>query len=178
MSRRSGSRGGPGGAGPSADPALDLLVGGVVPAALTGVVVVAVVAVAGTRAMIGAAVGTVLVCLAMSAGPLVMRATRRWSPPAVMAVALIAYGAVVIALGVVYVALRQVAWLSADHLAVALVACGAGWTAGELRAAWTLRTLAFGGVDEAADTPATSGDDGSGRPGQVGSAGPGLPSTH
>jgi hypothetical protein len=161
MSPRPGYRAGPREAAASADPALDLLRGGAVPALSGGVLVLSVAAFAGTAALAGAAVGMVLASAAMAVGPLLMHVTRRWTPPAVMAVALTAYGAVVIALGVAFVALQPLAGVSAGHLAAALIVCGAGWTVGELRAASRLRTLAFGDLGPAVDTLSAGGDDGS-----------------
>jgi hypothetical protein len=145
----------------TADPALALLRGGALPALVTGAVLAVAVAFAGARASAGAALGAALVCLAMSAGPMVMKAGRQWSPPAVMAVSLITYGAVVVILGVVYLALGRVAWVSSGHLGVALIACAVAWSAGELWAARRLRLLAFGDRIDAADGPSRSGHTGS-----------------
>jgi hypothetical protein len=166
------------GSGPAADPALELLRGGLRPTLVAGVALVTVVAFAGGRAAVSAVVGVGLAGLAMSAGPVTMRATRKWSPPAVMAVALISYGTVVIVLGVVYVALRQVAWVSAGHLAASLIVSGAAWTAGELQAARRLRVLAFGDLAAVTDPPSTGGDEGFAGPGQPGWPGPELPKAH
>jgi hypothetical protein len=145
----------------TADPALALLRGGALPALVTGAVLVVAVAFAGARASAGAALGAAVVCVAMSAGPMVMKAGRQWSPPAVMAVSLLTYGAVVVILGVVYLALGRVAWVSSGHLGVALIACATAWSAGELWAARRLRVLAFGDGADAADGPPTPGDIGS-----------------
>lgn len=136
----------------TADTAIVLLRGGGLPALVTGTVLTAGVAVAGTEAVTGAALGTVVASAAMSAGPLVMRATRRWSPPAVMAVALATYGGVVTILGGVYLVLARAAWMSSGHLAAALVVCGAVWVAGQLRAASRLRVLVFGDGQPPGDT--------------------------
>jgi hypothetical protein len=145
----------------TADPALALLRGGALPALVTGAVVIATVAFAGARASAGAALGAAVVCVAMSAGPMVMKVGRHWSPPAVMAASLITYGTVVVILGVVYLALGRVAWLSPGHLGVALIACATAWSAGELWAARRLRLLAFGDRARAADGPSTPRDSGS-----------------
>ena len=173
-----GTGGAPAAAPATPDPALALLRGGAVPALVVGAVLAVGLAFAGPSAAVGAVVGTVVTCLAMSAGPLVMRGTRRWSPPAVMAVSLLTYGVVVAVLGVVYLALSRVAWVSAGHLGVALIVCGAVWTAGELRAAARLRVLAFGGSADAADGPFPTGDGGSGVAGQDGAVGSELPKPH
>lgn len=149
-----GPVGGACGASPTAAPALALLRGGLLPALGTGGLLVVIAALAaGGRAAVGAALGAGLVCLAMSAGPLLMHATRRCSSPAVMAVALLTYGLVVIVLGLVYLTLEQVAWMSAGHLGVALIVCCAAWTAGELWAARRLRVLAFATVGAGVDVP-------------------------
>jgi hypothetical protein len=131
----------------TADPALTLLRGGMVPALVTEGVLVIVAGFAGGRAMAGAALGAAVVCGVMSAGPLVMRGTRRWSPPAVMAASLITYGAVVFLLGVAYIALERVTWVSASHFGIALIVGCLAWTVGAWRAAWRVRLLAFGDVE-------------------------------
>jgi hypothetical protein len=95
-----------------------------------------------------------------------------------MAVALAAYGGVVIVLGGVYLVLARVAWMSSGHLAAALIACGAAWAAGELRAARRLRVLAFGDAGTRDDAPPISGDPGPSAPGQAGETGPELPNLH
>jgi hypothetical protein len=147
-----GPGGGAAGAGPTPAPALALLRGGLLPTLGTGGLLVVIVALSTDgRAAVGAALGAGLACLAMSAGPLLMHATRRWSPPAVMAVALLAYGLVVIVLGLIYLTLEQVAWLSAGHLGVALAVCCAAWTVGQLWAARRLRVLAFAGAGAGTD---------------------------
>jgi hypothetical protein len=148
-------------AAPTADPALALLRGGALPALITGAVLAVAVAFSGARASVGALLGAAVVCLAMSAGPLVMKAGRQWSPPAVMAVSLLTYGAVVVILGVVYLALGRVAWVSSGHLGVALIACAAAWSAGELWAARGLRLLAFGDRADTGDGPSAPADTGS-----------------
>jgi ATP synthase protein I len=130
----------------TADPALALLRGGLVPALATGGVLVIVAGFAEGRAMAGAALGTAVVCVVMSAGPLVMRGTRRWSPPAVMAVSLITYGAVVLLLGVAYIVLERATWVSASHFGIALIVGCLAWTVGAWRAVWRVRLLAFGDV--------------------------------
>lgn len=166
-------------AGPrTPDPAMALLRGGAVPALVAGAVLAAAVARAGRDAVVGSVLGTVLVCVAMSAGPFLMRTTRRWSPPAVMAVSLLSFGAVVVVLGMVHVALARAAWLSSGHLAASLIVCGAAWTVGESRAAWRLRVLAFGDVAGIADTPSDAGRHGAFAPGQNGDTDSELPNPH
>lgn len=171
----------------TADPAMALLRGGAVPALVAGAVLAAAVARAGLDAVVGSVLGTVLVCVAMSTGPFLMRTTRRWTPPAVMAVSLLSFGAVVVVLGMVHVALAGAAWLSSGHLATSLIACGAAWTVGESWAAWRLRVLAFGDVVASpthrrtpvdADAPSGSGRHGSFAPGGDGDTGSELPNSH
>jgi hypothetical protein len=156
--------------------------GGALPALAVGALLAIAGAFVGGRAAGGAALGAVIACVAMSAGPLVMRGTRRWSPPAVMAISLLTYGVVVVVLGVVYLALARVAWVSAGQLGVALIACSGMWTAGELWAAKGLRLLVFGdaaqGPAGAVDGASTTVDGGSYAPGQGGSGGPESPTVH
>jgi hypothetical protein len=170
----------------AADPALALLRGGAVPALVVGLVLAAASLFAGPGAAAGAAVGTVLACLALASGPIVMRGTQEWSPPAVMAVAMISFGGVVILLGAAFLVLRPLSWLSPGFLAAGLIGSGAAWAAGELRAAWTLRVLAFGspatgrptpGPDPSAG-PRTGPGTGPDGPGQGGLPGPELPTGH
>jgi hypothetical protein len=54
------------------------------------------------------------------------------------------YAAVVVLLGVVFVALGPVTWLSAPHIAAALVAVTVAGLAGQVRAVTRLRLLMFG----------------------------------
>lgn len=147
MSARPPAGNSPPGSGMTADPALALLRGGMVPALVTGGVLVIVAGFAEGRAMAGAALGAAVVYVVMSAGPLVMRVTRQWSPPAVMAASLITYGAVVLLLGVAYIALERVTWVSASHFGIALIVGCLAWTVGAWRAVWRVRLLAFGDVE-------------------------------
>jgi len=79
----------------------------------------------------------------------------------VTAVAVIGYVGVVLVLGVAFLALAPITWLSADHLAAALVTVTVVGLAGQIRAVTRLRLLVFGAPQEsqvAADLGATIGD--------------------
>lgn len=129
--------------GPTADAGLAMLRGGAVPAALVAAVVTLVSVRWGTAAVLGAVTGGVLVMAAMSVGPLLLHAAHDWSPPAVMAIATIGYGGAVVALGVAYMVLAQVPWLTPEWLGATLIAGTIGWLAGQLWATARLRVLAF-----------------------------------
>lgn len=125
-----------------------LLRGGSLPAAVVGAVGVAVCAFWGAPAAVGFGLGAVLSLGALAVGPLLLRASRNASPPAVTAIATGGYAGVVVALGVAFAALAPIGWLSADHLAAALVTVTVAGLAGQIRAVTRLRVLAFGFVQD------------------------------
>lgn len=129
--------------------------------AAAGAVGTAVSAIWGASAAAGFAIGAVLAVAALAVGPLLLRASRNASPPAVTAVAVMGYAGVVVVLGVAFLALAPVAWLSADHLAAALVVVTVAGLAGQIRGVTRLRVLAFGTPPEpqvAADPGPSTGD--------------------
>jgi hypothetical protein len=97
----------------------------------------------GWRAVAGFAVGGALAVAALAVGPVLLRASRNASPPAVMAVAMAGYTGVVIVLGAVFLALGSLTWLSSGHLAAALVAVTVAGLAGQIRAVTRLRVPVF-----------------------------------
>lgn len=138
-----------------------LLRGGTLPALAAAGLVTAVSALWGWRAVVAAAVGGLLAAAALAVGPALLRAVRNASPPAVTAAATGGYAAVVVVLGLVFAVLAPVSWLSADHLAVALVVVTVAGIAGQARAVTRLRVLTFD--DPAAErgegaSPAADGD--------------------
>jgi hypothetical protein len=138
-----------------------LLRGGTVPALAAGVVGTAVSAVWGAHAAAAFAIGALLAVAALAAGPLLLRASRDASPPAVTTVAVLGYAGVVVLLGVAFLALAPITWLSADHLAAALVAVTVAGLGGQIRAVTRLRVLAFGNPQDpqvAADPGPAGGD--------------------
>ena len=135
-----------------ADAGTALLRNGTTPALVAGAVVTVVSAWWGWRAALAAAVGSVLAAAALAVGPALLRATRNASPPAVTAAATGGYAAVVVVLGLVFAVLSPASWLSAEHLAAALVVVTLAGIAGQARAVTRLRVLAF---DE---PPAERGD--------------------
>lgn len=157
------------------DPAAALLRGGLLPASGAGAVVVVAGVPAGAGGVAGAVLGAVLAAAALAVGPLIMRPSRRWSPPAVMAVALLSFAVTVVVLGVAGWWLAQIEWLSRGHVAAALIACCLAWIGGELRAAGRLRVLAFGSPVPAPSGTSPQHADGAG---QSGSGGPGTPWPH
>jgi hypothetical protein len=125
-----------------------LLWGGTVCALAAGAVGTAVSAAWGGHAAVAFAVGALLAAAALGAGPLLLRASRNASPPAVTAVAVLGYAGVVVALGVAFLALGPITWLSSDHLAAALVTVTVAGLGGQIRAVTRLRVLAFGTPQE------------------------------
>src|SRR5690348_16099008 len=99
------------------DAAGALLRGGSALALAVGVIGTAVSAGWGAGAAVAFAVGAVLAGAALAAGPLLLRVSRNAAPPAVTAVAMIGYVGVVVLLGIVFLVLAPIAWLSAEHLA-------------------------------------------------------------
>jgi hypothetical protein len=97
---------------------------------------------------------------ALAVGPLLLHATRHASPPAVTAAAAGGYVAVVVVLGAVFAVLAPADWLSAGHLAAALVAVTVAGLAGQVRAVTRLRVLVFG--DQASEQDGGRGLDGDG----------------
>lgn len=151
----SGGPGGPGASsdpsgpgassGPDGDPAGALLVAGAVPAGgATGLCALAALGVAGAGAAASTAAGGLLALLAFAAGPLVMRAGRSLSPPGLLAAAVLAYGCVVLLLGVAYAALDRADWFRGAPAGVALLVAGTAWLAGQLHRTRRLRVLIFG----------------------------------
>ena len=130
--------------GQTPDAALAMLRGGAVPATVVIAAVTLVSACWGASEALGAIVGGLVVVAAMSVGPVLLRTARDWSPPAVMAVAVIGYGGAVIVLGVAFLILSSLSWLSPGPLGAALVAGTVGWIVGQVRAVARLRILAFG----------------------------------
>ena len=113
------------------------------PALAAAAVVAAVSAVWGWRAVGAAIVGGVLATAALAVGPGLLRAVRDASPLAVTAAATGGYAAVVIVLGLVFVVLAPMSWLSAEHLAAALVVVTVAGIAGQARAVTRMRVLVF-----------------------------------
>jgi hypothetical protein len=135
-----------------ADAGTALLRGGTAPALVAGALVTIVSAAWGWRAALAAALGSLLAAAALAVGPALLRAVRHASPPAVTAAAAGGYAAVVIVLGLVFAVLSPASWLSAEHLAAALVVVTLAGIAGQARAMTRLRVLVF---DE---PPAERGD--------------------
>ena len=139
-----------------------VLRGGGLPAAAVGGLVTAGSVPFGADAVAGAAVGVLLTVGTFALGPAVLRTSSRWSPPAVMVVAVSTYALSVVLLAVAFILLRGASWLSPVAVGVAIFACATAWMVGHIRAAGRLRVLVFGGADEAPDGHDVAGHDGSG----------------
>jgi ATP synthase protein I len=133
----------PAASGPQ-QPAGALLRGALVPTLVAAVLAIGVSLLAGPDGATGTAVGAGLAIAAFVAGPLLLRASARWQPVMVMAVAMITYGVIVIALGAAYTLLNDATWLSQRHVGLGAGVCTVVWLAAQLRAASRLRVLAFG----------------------------------
>ena len=133
------------------------------PALALGAITTAVAAVWGSPAAIGAAVGAALTLATMALSPLILRTSSRWSPPAVMVVAVSVYGMSVVLLGVAFLLLRDATWLSQAGVGAGIFATATGWMAGHVRAAGRLRVLAYGSPPEASGSHDVAGHDGSGQ---------------
>jgi hypothetical protein len=139
-----------------------LLHAGTRAALAAAVLVAAVSAFWGWPAAAAAILGGVLATAALAVGPVLLRAVRNASPLAVTAAATGGYAAVVVVLGLVFVLLAPASWLSATHLAAALVVVTVAGIAGQARAVTRLRVLVFdpgpaergGGAAGAADDDA------------------------
>jgi hypothetical protein len=125
------------------DPASTLLRAGTRPAVVAGVLVAAVSVPWGWRAVVAAVIGGVLATAALAVGPALLRAVRHASPAAVTAAATSGYIVVVVVLGLVFAVLAPASWLSAEHLAAALVVVTIADIAGQARAVIRLRVLVF-----------------------------------
>jgi hypothetical protein len=132
------------GSGPTASPALAMLVGGVVPGVAVGLAVTAVGAFSGLAEAKSALVGAALAGAALAVGPLVMLLVKNWPPPAVMLAAMVAYGAAILGVAMAYAALMPQPWLRGGYAAAGFLATLIAWVAGHVRAVSRLRMLAFG----------------------------------
>jgi hypothetical protein len=135
--------------------------GGAYPALAVGVLVAGVGAAWGWRAVLGGATGALLTVGAFVVGPLVVRTSARWSPPAVMLAAVLAYGVSVLVLGLAFLALARADWLSQVAVGVAIFACSTAWLIGHIRTASRLRILVFGDPGDPSATDDVAGHDGS-----------------
>lgn len=125
------------------EPGRRLLRSGTTAALAVTVVVALVSGLWGPGAAAAAALGGALATAALAVGPLLLHATRHSSPPAVTAAAAGGYAAVVVVLGLAFALLAPVGWLSAEHLAVALVTVTVAGLAGQVRAVTRLRVPVF-----------------------------------
>jgi hypothetical protein len=137
-----------------------LLRAGSRPALAAAALVAAVSLLWGWRAVLAAAIGGLLATAALAVGPALLRAVRHASPAAVTAAATGGYAAVVVVLGLVLVLLAPASWLSADHLAVALVVVTVAGIAGQARAVTRLRVLVFADPSAEGGAGAPDGPDG------------------
>lgn len=139
------------------EPGAAFLRGGALPAAVAAALVTVAGVPSGGPGVAGAAVGSVLAVLSLAPGPILLRRSATWSPPAVMAAAVGSFGVIVMLLGIAFAVLGEQPWLSPGHLAVALVVVTSAWLAGQVRAAARLRSYAF---DPPGASPPPVGDAG------------------
>jgi hypothetical protein len=149
------------GSGQTVSPAAALWRGGALPGGLLGALVTAGLLLAGGRAAGSALLGALITLAALSVGPVLMMIAQHWSPPAVMVAALAGYSLAVLLLGLSFVLLEPVAWVSGEHVAFAMVAVVTGWLIGEIRAAGRLRILIYGSESSTGREPGVAGQSGS-----------------
>jgi len=101
-------------------------------------------AASGWAAACSAAIGGLLAAGPLAAGLILMQRSARWQPLAVMAAAISTYAAVVLLLGLAWVVLDAVGWLSTGHLAAAAVISTLAWVLAQAVGSARLRVLAFG----------------------------------
>jgi hypothetical protein len=149
-----------GGAAARTQAGITVLRGGTVAAVCAGVLGVVLSTLWGWDGAVGFALGALLATAALAVGPLLLHASRTASPPAVTVTAGLGYAGVVVLLGLVFVALGPLTWLSASHLAAALVAVTVAGLAGQVWAVARLRVLMFGSPgDDRAESPREPGGD-------------------
>jgi hypothetical protein len=125
------------------DPGAALLRAGTRLALAAAVLVAAVSLFWGWRALLAAVIGGLVATAALAVGPALLHAVRHASAAAVTAAATGGYVGVVLVLGLVFAVLAPASWLSAEHLAVALVVVTVAGIAGQARAVTRLRVLVF-----------------------------------
>jgi len=134
---------------------------GAVPAGVIGGIVTLLSIGAGSDAVVGAALGTLLAIFALSVPVLVVSMTAPASPPAVMAAALAGYLFLVIVLAMAWILLSGQDWLAPAYLGGTLIATTVAWMVGQVRGMRALRILAFGSAadstDKTGDTPGRDG---------------------
>jgi ATP synthase protein I len=121
-----------------------LLRAGLLPALVVDGVVVLVAIRAGSDAVAGALVGTLLTVAAFGVGPVLLRYARNVEPTLLFALAVAGYLTVVSVLAVAFALLSDVAWLEGEWVGAAILAGAAAWLAGQVRATAKLRVLTFG----------------------------------
>jgi ATP synthase protein I len=126
------------------EPARESLRGGAVPGVLlvTAVVVLGGVE-SGVPGVLGGVVGGGLALAAMSVGPLLVSWSSGRGPGVVMGSAVGGYTVTVLVLGVAFVALAGVSWVSSSYVAAALIAGATGCSVGQVRAAYRSRVPIF-----------------------------------
>ncbi len=100
-------------------------------------------ALSGWSAAGSAAIGGMLAIAPLAGGVILMRRSARWQPLAVMAAAVSAYVGVVFALGLAWVLLTPVSWLSPNHIAVTIVISTVTWVVAQAFGSARLRVPAF-----------------------------------
>jgi hypothetical protein len=130
--------------GPTASPALAMLVGGAVPGVAVGLAVAGVGAISGLPEAQSALAGAALAAAALAVGPVALLLVKNWPPPAVMLAAMVAYAGAILGVGVAYAGLTTQPWLRGGYAASGFLATLIAWLLGHVRAVSRLRMLAFG----------------------------------
>lgn len=131
------------------------------PAIVVGGLVAAGFGVSSPAAAASVGVGVAVALVALSAGPALLALMRSVSPPAAMLLALIAYGAIVMLLAVLYLQLLAVPWLAGGAVGAGIGAATVAWLVGMIRAVPRLRIPIFAGSGTGAEQGCGAGHDGS-----------------
>lgn len=157
---QSHGRGDPTATGADPSPAASLLRAALLPTTIVGLLAVALSLVDSPRAAAGALLGALLAAVACSIPAAVLLLAGKWSPPAVMGLAMGAYLVLVVIFGFIYLGLARADWLSRPHLGWTLMVASAVTIAWQVRAAGRLRVLAYGspvGAATATEPPTENG---------------------
>lgn len=121
------------------DPARVMLIGGLVPAVVSGAVVALCAVILGTRTGAGVAVGGALALPALAVVPVLMRWTRGWPQAGVLVIAVLAHGVVMSLLWTAYMLVSGLPWLDPQAAGVGFATVTVTWSVGVMRAMRGLR---------------------------------------
>jgi len=121
------------------NPVGELVRGAAVPAVLGWLVLTLVALGFGLDEVKSSLVGGGMAVLALTVGPVLHQLCRNLDPTMAVGVAVLAYGLVVVGLGLGFSLLNDTAWLVGGFAAAGVFVVAFGWAAGQMRAAAKLR---------------------------------------